>query len=295
MMQPDVTANYRLGLALIVGSTIAWSLAGLFTRLLTLDAWTILTWRGIFGALGMAVLIALSERGRAFSSLRRLGWPGWSFALLSGLGMVFYVTSLRNTTVAHNAVIYATIPFLAAALGFVLLGEKPTRNAIVASVAALAGVALMMGMGAEGGLLGDLLAFAMTVCMSFMMIIARRWPGLPVMTSACLSALISAAIAAPLGDPLAVSGHELVILMAFGLVNSALGLGLFILGARHLPAMETALIGALDAPLAPLWVWIFFSETPSAATILGGAIVLAAVIGHIVATSRRPVPTILAA
>lgn len=287
-----MTANYRLGLALIVGATIAWSLAGLFTRLVTLDSWTILAWRGVFGALGMAVMMAFSRRGEAFRDLRRLGLPGWGFACLSALGMVFYITSLRNTTVAHNAVIYATIPFLAAGLGYLALGEKPSRIALAASGAALAGVAIMVGFGAEGGLLGDLLGFAMTVCMALMMVIARRWPGMPVLMSACLSALISAAVAWPLGAPLTVSGHELAVLMAFGLVNSALGLGLFTLGARHLPAMETALITALDAPLAPLWVWLLFGETPGAATIVGGLIVLVAVISHIATTSRRRVPVI---
>lgn len=290
-----MTASYRLGLLLIMGATIAWSLAGLFTRLVTLDPWTMLAWRGVFGGLGMGVMTLAIRRGGTIDDLRNLGWPGWGFALLSALGMVFYLTSLRTTTVAHNAVIYATIPFLAAALGFFALGERPTIVSILASAAAVVGVAVMVGFGAEGGLVGNLLAFAMTICMSCMMIIARRWPGMPVLLSACLSALISAVVAWPLGHPLSITGHELMVMAAFGLVNSALGLGLFTLGARHLPAMETALVTALDAPLAPLWVWIAFNEKPSPATIIGGLIVLGSVMTYIGMTSRRRSPTIQAA
>lgn len=281
-----MNASYRLGLVLITVSAVAWSTAGLFTRLLpTLDAWTILAWRGLFGTLAMLIVILAVERGRAWASFRNMGSSGWVFTLVSGVGMVFFITSLRHTTVAHNAVIYATVPFMAAGLAFIVLGERPTRGAVVASLAALGGVAIMVGLGVEGGLLGDLLAVAMTACMAVMMVIARRYPNVPAMPAACLSALLSSLICWPVGDPLAVSGHDLVILAAFGVINSAVGLALFTYGARLLPPIETALIGALDAPLAPLWVWIFFSETPSAATLLGGVIVFGAVMAHITASA----------
>lgn len=85
-----------------------------------------------------------------------------------------------------------------------------------------------------------------------MMVIARRYQNIPIMPAACLSALLSGLVCWPLGDPLAITSHELLILALFGIVNSAVGLALFTLGARHLPAIETALIGSLDAPLASL-------------------------------------------
>ncbi|MBA8878318.1 EamA family transporter [Phyllobacterium myrsinacearum] len=148
---------------------------------------------------------------------------------------------------------------------------------------ALAGVMLMMGLGVEGGLLGDILAFGLTVCMAIIMVIARRFQNIPIMPAACVSALLSGLVCWPVGDPLAITGHELLILALFGVVNSAVGLALFTLGARHLPAIETALIGSLDAPLAPLWVWLAFNETPGASTIMGAVIVFIAVCVHLIA------------
>lgn len=280
-----MTANYRLGLLLITGSTVAWSTAGLFTRLIALDAWTMLVWRGLFGAAALAALIAFQKRRSGWYELRRLGLPGWSFALVSAAGMLFFITSLRHTTVAHNAVIYATIPFLAAGLAFLVMREKPTASALVASFGALSGVAIMVGLGVEGTLFGDFLALCMTLCMAAIMVIAKRWPDIPVMPAACLSALLSGLVCWPLGDPLAVTGNEFLLLAAFGVVNSAAGLALFTLGARYLPAIETALIGALDAPLAPLWVWLLFDETPSTATLVGGLMVFAAVAAHFASTA----------
>ena len=145
----------------------------------------------------------------------------------------------------------------------------------------------MVGFGAEGGLFGDLLAFGMTVSMALIMVIARRFREISVMPAACLSALLSGLVCWPIGDPLAVSGHELLLLSLFGLVNSAVGLALFTLGARLLPAIETALIGSLDAPLAPLWVWLAFNETPGTSTVAGGAIVFIAVAAHLIAGASQ--------
>jgi drug/metabolite transporter (DMT)-like permease len=271
----------RLGLILITVSAVAWSTAGLFTRLIPLDSWTMLVWRGLFGALGIAVVILALERRNALASFQKMNLPSWLYAALGALAMVFYITSLRHTSVAHVAVIYATAPFLAAALGRLIMREKPGLSAIAASLAALAGVVVMVGFGI--GLFGDLLAFGMTLSMAVIIIVARHSRNIPVMPVACMSALLSGLVCWPLGAPLAVSSHELLLLAAFGLVNSALGLALFTLGARLLPATETALIGSLDAPLAPLWVWLVFNETPSGSTMTGGAIVFVAVAAHLIA------------
>jgi drug/metabolite transporter (DMT)-like permease len=146
----------------------------------------------------------------------------------------------------------------------------------------------MVGFGQDGSLLGDFLALCMTLCMGAMMVISRMDRELHVLPAACMSALISGLVCWPFSEALAVSAQDFLLLLAFGLVNSALGLTLFTLGARRLPAIETALIGALDAPLAPLWVWLAFRETPSPITALGGLIVFAAVTAHIVSSTRDP-------
>ncbi|MGV8988844.1 MAG: DMT family transporter [Cypionkella sp.] len=279
-------SDYRLGLLLVTASAIAWSTAGFFTRLIPLDTWTLLAWRGLIGAAGIAIAALMLDRENALRGLLRMGSAGWLYAVVSGAGMIFFITSLRHTTVAHVAVIYAAVPFVAAALAWVVLRETPPKAAISASIAAFVGVVLMVGFGQDGSLVGDGLAFGMTLCMAVMMVIARKGRNIPVMPAACMSALLSGLVCLPFGEKLAVPVTDFLLLLAFGLVNSALGLTLFTLGARRLPAIETALIGALDAPLAPIWVWIAFRETPSPITILGGLIVFAAVSAHIFSSTR---------
>jgi drug/metabolite transporter (DMT)-like permease len=281
-------AQHRLGLVLVTLSALTWSMAGFFTRLIHLDSWTMIAWRGLFAAAGMVLFMLLRERRGFLASFRRMGRPGLAFVYLSTIGMTVFLGALQLTTVAHVAIIYATVPFLAAALAWLVMRERPSLSAVIAGLGALAGVAVMVGLSAEGNLSGDLLALCMTFCMAGMMVISRHYQGIAVMPAACLASLLSGLIALPFAQHLAASGTDLFYLALFGLVNSAVGTVLFALGARLLPAIETGLIGALDAPLAPIWVWLAFGELPSGATIIGGLVVFVAVFGHILVSARRP-------
>ena len=270
-------SRFFVGLILVTSATVAWSTAGLFTRVIMMDSWTLLLWRGLFGGIAICLVLTIADRKNLFYQLRTLGVSGWAFALVSALGMVFFITALKETTVAHVSILYATVPLVTAAVAWVFIGEKPSRSALIASVLSLLGVCLMMGFATDGTLHGDLLAIGMTLCLAVMMVISRSCPDVPVLPAACLSAFLSSAMALPFSDPMSTQADQWAWLIAFGVVNSALGLVLFIVGSRLLPAIETALITALDAPLAPIWVWLIFSETPDWVTMLGGAIVFAAV------------------
>jgi drug/metabolite transporter (DMT)-like permease len=275
--------RYRLGLLLVSTAAVAWSSSGYFTRLITLDSGTMLVWRGLWGALGLFAFIALRKGTGAFVSFRRMGRPGLLFALISTLGMMCFITALRFTTVAHVAVIYSTVPFIAAGLAWLVMRERPSLSAMLAACGALAGVLVMEGLGGEGGAIGDLLALAMTLAMASMMVIARHYQGIAVLPAACLACLLSGIASLPLAGHVLVSAHDMIALALFGLVNSALGTALFAIGSRLLPAVETGLLSALDAPLAPVWVWLVFGEAPSNATLLGALIVFSAVFAHILA------------
>jgi drug/metabolite transporter (DMT)-like permease len=279
--------DYRLGLLFVTLSAVAWSLAGFFTRLIPLDSFTLLAWRGIFGAISLLIVIVAFRGRNWWREFTGMGKAELLYIAVTVAGMIMFITSLGHTSVAHGAVIYATIPFLAAGLGWLFLGEVPRRNALLASVIAIAGVVIMVGFGTDGGLLGDILAFGMTCTMAVSIILMRKNPNMSAMGAACIGAIISSAICWPIGSPMEVTNIQLFHLALFGLTNSAMGLAFFALGSKRLPAIETALISALDTPLAPLWVWVAFNEQPGVNTIIGGVIVFMAVIYHVVTSQRR--------
>ena len=287
--------RHATGVLILTASTLAYSTAGLFTRLIALDAWTMLFWRGAFAGLFLAGVLLVQRRGRP-ARLALPRWPDLAIAAASSCGMIFYIHALRQTSVADVAVIYAILPFVAAILAFVLLGERPGRSTLAAGGLALAGMAVMVGdsLGA-GSLAGDLLALGMTISVSLVMVLARRHRNGSMIGAACLSSFLTALLAGPMASPLQVGAAELGLLALFGVSQLGLGLLLLLVGSARLPPAEAALIGSLDVPLAPLWIWFAFGTLPSTGALVGGSIVLAAVVGNILAENRASVPAASAA
>ena len=282
---------YRLGLLMVTAGTVFWSAAGYFTRLIQAGTWTMVFWRGVFGVLTALVVLAVQKRGRIIAPFIALGGPGVLFTLASALGMLAFLGAMRLTTVAHVGIIYAALPFVAALMAWVVLRERSGPATLAASAVAFAGVGLTVFNGLhEGNPLGDVLAVVMTLLMGVMIVIARRSRGIPMIPAAGGAALIATLIALPLASPWDVTAPDLLYLALFGISNMGLGLILVTAGSKLIPAVETALIGSLEAPLAPLWVWLAFGETPIATTLIGGALVMAAVVGHVVVAARRPPP-----
>jgi drug/metabolite transporter (DMT)-like permease len=278
-----------LGWTLVGLSAVAWSTAGFFTRLIEEDVWTILFWRGFFGGLALALMVVVQSRGAVIKAYSGLGGMGLLLAVISGLGMIAFLSSLRLTTVADVYVIYATVPFITAGVAWLILRERTSWIILAASALALVGVVVTLSGASYGGsLLGQFIALLMTLTMALMTVILRWKRDIPVVPALGLSAWVAAFISFWFCDPFDVSASDLALLAVFGLTQSALGLLLFGMGSRLIPSAEATLITALDVPLAPLWVWLAFGEVPNPYTLLGGAIVLAAVSGHIVLEMRRP-------
>lgn len=276
-----MTSSHRLGLALVATSTLAWSTAGLFTRAAQTDLATIIVWRGLFGTLGMAIVLLAFQGWAGFGQFRRLGRPGWAYVLVSVIILPAYLGSLYLTSIAHVAIIYAMVPFLTAGLAWWVLRERPDRSAVIASSVAFLGAIIMVGLGGEGTILGDALAMVMTLGMAVLVVLARKYPGIPAMSAGMMATFITVLgtlpfIGATLPDP-----DQLLVLATFGLAHSLLGFTLFLIGSSRIPAIETALLGALEAPIAPVWVWLVFGETPTTVTLVGGAVVFAAVFWHL--------------
>jgi drug/metabolite transporter (DMT)-like permease len=279
--------RHAQGVVLIILSTIAYSSAGFFTRLIRLDAWTMLFWRGVFAAVMILCLIVAQERGRTLAAMRAIGRPGLAAAILSTTATILYLNAFRRTSVADVAVIFAASPFVTAGLGWLWLGIAEAWTTLAASLFALVGVGVMVsGAAVEGHLAGDLLAFGMTACMALMMLIIREQQHTSMLPAACLSALLCPLIVWPFAAPLSVGAADLLQLSLFGSIQFGLGLVFLTLGGRLISATENALISTLEAPLAIAWVWFGFGETPSAASLAGGIIVMVAVVAHVWHGSR---------
>ena len=280
-------AQKNYAMLLVVLAAAAWSTAPYFVRMLPYDSWTILFWRGVFGtALIMLCLFAMQGR-TLFTDLGRLGLRGLAVAALSTLGMTVFVPALQFTSAANVAVINATGPFVTAALAWFFLREASRPRTLIASGVALAGIATIGG-GAHGSadFRGIALAAVMTVAIAGMTVIVRHHRETPMAAASALSSLLGSVVSIPFANSiLNVTPHDLFLFVGFGF-QIAIGLTCFIVGSRLLPSGQAALLATLETPLMPFWIFVAFGEVPALHQLLGGALVLGAVIADIIGELR---------
>jgi drug/metabolite transporter (DMT)-like permease len=275
---PGEKSARRRGVLLVLTATVMWSLAGLFARLVGhLDLWTVMGWRALMGAASISI-VGLVEwrRGRMDESFG-FGPLSPVLALLAMIAISAYTASVMTTTIADVLIIYATLPFAAAALGWLVNREEVSPRTLVASGVALAGIAVMVASGlGSGRLLGQSLSALMTLCFAGMIVLQRRQPGASIIAVNAIGALGSGLFGLANSSHPPIGLFDMGVLFVFGLTTIGLAFVLFMEGAKFIPSAEAGLISLLDVVLGPIWVFLAFGENPGAATVLGGAIVLGA-------------------
>ena len=160
---------------------------------------------------------------------------------------------------------------------------------MLASVVALCGVAIIVGNARVGSeILGIALAFFMALAIAAMTVMVRRHKETSMVAAAAISNILGSVVSIPFAHGMiSVTGFDLFILAMFGFFQVAIGLTLFFLGSRLLPSSQAALISTLETPLMPFWVWLAFAEVPGSRVLIGGALVMGAVVADIIGDSRK--------
>ncbi len=275
-MNQDAQSEYYIGVSLVVTAAITYSTAGLFTKGVEAGSWDVIFWRGFFAAAFTTVWTM--NRGALRQNFFAMGYTGWAVAVVGASGTAAFIPAFKLTTIANVSLIYAVSPLIAALLAWFVIGEKVSARTMVGCVGALLGVAIIVsGSLGQISLNGDLLALWMTAAMASIMVIYRRYPGTPVAGPAVLQSVLLLPFAATLGSPFDVERTEIYVLAAFGLLFAIASVTLAE-GAKRVPSGQTALLSALETPLAPIFAFILLTEIPNIATFLGGSIVLTAVL-----------------
>lgn len=276
-----------MGLALVTASALLFSLAGVLTKMIASDAWTIACWRGLVGGLLITLYVLWRQRGQESTETFRLGWRGWLLATVGSLASLAFIFAFKLTYVANVTLMYATAPFLAAALTWLVMREGSRRSTMIAALVSLSGVLIMVSGGlGSGNLLGDAVAFLMTLGNALYMVLIRAFRDSPVVLAGGLSALQLFVIGWFVVDPLAVSARDAWLLGLFGLAF-ALAVILWTEGTRKISAAESGLVGSAETPFAIFFAWLILAELPPTASLVGGVVILVAVLAHAIQGARR--------
>lgn len=292
--------THKHGLLFVFAAGVLWSTVGLGIRMIE-DAvvWQILLYRSISMSLFLYMVIRLRSGESPFLQIRRIGLP----AVVAGLSLVAAysggIYAIQNTSVANAMLLFATAPFMAAVLGWLVLREPVRAATWIAIAVALGGILIMVSdktgdVAVQGSLaaLGSALGFAVFT-------VALRWGRsgemLPsVFLSGLFAIVITFGICQFLELSVVLSLQDGGVAMGMGVFQVGAGLILYTLGSRSLPAAELALLSLAEVLLGPLWVWLFLNETASINTLVGGAVLLMAIAGNAVSGKRRKPPPITA-
>jgi drug/metabolite transporter, DME family len=298
-----VDPNYARGVVLVALAGVFWSIGGLLIRLIErASGWQIVLFRSLALALTLILIIALRHRGHLIGAFRDAGASGVAAAVALAGGFIAFVLSLQQTSVANATFMLGASPFFAALLGRWLLGETIRRATVLAIAAALLGILIMVGGGlAVGTIRGNLLALGASMSFAVFSVLLRRGRERDMLPCVAIAGALAALAALPvvladapsLGSALLLSPRDFALCAVMGAVQVGGGLTVFTLGARHVPVAELTLLSLTELALAPIWVWLAIGEVPSGYTLLGGAIIVAAITYQALSGARRrPLPMV---
>jgi drug/metabolite transporter (DMT)-like permease len=279
-----------LGIALVAGSALLWSFGGMIARFITVDdSWTVVFWRSYFATFFLLIFMVVRDGLPAtVNAFRDMGRPGLLVAACFAVASMSFVVALSYTTVANILLMQAGVPLLAALISWAMFRERTPLATWVAIALVIVGVGIMVSNTFTGKVspVGDGLALLIALVFAIATVTTRRHRDIRMVPANTLAVGVAMVMSAFLAKAYIVSWFDLAWLAAFGALNLGLGLALFSFGARMLPAAVAALVGVLEPVLGPLWVWLVHGEVPDNRTLLGGAVVFAALMAHLAVEFR---------
>jgi drug/metabolite transporter (DMT)-like permease len=287
------STNARRGRLAILGAALAWSTAGIGQRELDVSPITQVAGRSLFAMVVLLTLVTLTEGRGTVSAFRSIGRWGLLSAVLLAISSGTFFLALNYTSVANVLFMQAAAPFFAALLGWWLLGDRILPRTWWAITLASAGVAVMAVGSVATGLTALTLPLVVTIAFAGVIVITRHRRDISMMPATCASQVLVVACCLPFASFEAADGSDWAILVALGFGQMGLGLALLTVGARLIPPAEVAVISLLEIVVGPVLVWLAYAERPSATTLIGGVVVMAAVL--LQATAGIPVRRVRAA
>jgi len=261
----------------MVAAPVLWSTAGVVTRhLSSAGAFEQVFWRSLF-AFVFVLGFLLFRKADPWRAVRAGGWPGLVSGLMWTVMFTAFMLALAMTTTANTLVVMSVSPLLTAVFARIFLSDPvPPRTWIAAGAAAI-GIGFMFGFSLEKHFLGMAVALLIPFAAAINVVVLRASAAkLDLVPAVMLGGALSCLLALPFALPFSLSPRDFLLLAFLGFFQLGLPCMLLVVASRTLPAPEIALLGLLEVVLGPLWAWLGAGETPAGATLLGGAVVLAA-------------------
>ena len=241
--------------------------------------WQILFWRSLFFIFIVTIFLLLTYKTKVLYAFKQSGLPGLIGGIVLSSGFCGYVFAMYNTTVANtNFIIQTQILFLAI-FGYIFLKEKISKITLISIFLAIAGVILMIGSSlSPGQMTGNLAAFIMPISFAILILIILKYPHVDMIPLQLIAGIVAMVVGYLIAGKINISYHDIFLGFLAGFFQLGFGFIFITIGARNTPSAVVGIIMITEAVLGPLWAWMFANENPPMTVLIGGSVIIFAVL-----------------
>ena len=243
------------------------------------NLWQILFWRSLFFIIIVTIFLFITYKKNFFTSFKKAGVPGLIGGIVLSSGFCGYVFAMYNTTVANTNFIIQTQTIFLAIFGYFFLKEKISKVTLASIILAISGIILMVGNSlSPGQMTGNIAAFIMPISFAFLILIIRKYPQIDMVPIQLIAGILAMIIGYLMSVKIQISIHDIFLGFLAGFFQLGFGFILITIGARTTPSAMVGIIMLTEAVFGPLWAWLFINENPPFIVLIGGSIVIFAVL-----------------
>ena len=268
------------GFILVLLGAITLSFGGLIVKSFEgANLWQILFWRSVFFCFVIIIFLTITYKREFFKAFINSGIPGVIGGIILGCGFFSYVFAMYNTTVANANFIIQTQTLFLAIFGYIFLKETISKITLVSIILAISGITLMLGDSLTSGqMIGNFIAFIMPISFAILIIIVRKYPSVDMIPLQLIAGIVAMIIGYVVAGRVDISLHDIFLGFLAGFFQVGFGFIFITIGARTTPSAVVGIIMMSEAIFGPLWAWVFINEQPPLIVLIGGSIVLFAVL-----------------
>ena len=241
--------------------------------------WQILFWRQLFFVILVSIFLLFTYKKKFFVALYESGLPGFIGGIILGCGFSAYVFAMYKTTVANTNFIIQTQAIFLAIFGYLFLKEKISKLTLLSIILAITGIILMVGNSlSPGQLSGNLVAFIMPISFAVLIIIVRKYPKVDMVPLQLFAGIVAMLIGYFVSTKINISSHDILLAFIAGFFQVGLGFIFITIGAKKTLSAMVGILMMTEAVFGPFWAWMFLEETPQFIALIGGTIIIIAVL-----------------
>ena len=241
--------------------------------------WQILLMRSVFFMIALMLFLIVTYKKNTIKIIKDAGFPAVLGGLVMSLSFIAFVVSMSITTVANVVFIISTQTMFLAIFGYFYLKEKISLISFFSILLAMGGITIMVGDSlSTGSFLGNIVALAIPINFSILVMIIRKNKNLDMVPAIFYSGIFSIIYGLILSENFVFTSHDILMGFFLGVPQLAFGFICITIGSRTTPSATIGLLMLTETLFAPIWVWIFLNEIPPLSVLIGGCVIITAII-----------------